>query len=333
MALFQFLAIALLTPVDCKPTRSVSWWFEVANNATVDAANVAALKALIPAAVTRVMPDFDAVKGDKGEILYGKEVPMLTPPAGNMYGDMYTYWNYEEEIKRWLTPLKALGCKVLPWALDTTNATMVHEKVYPNATAYIAEAVAVAEHFGFDGWHIDYEDEHPSDQYPTRNDDLRAFLKQFSDALHAKDMELVIDVAGWSGLLSNYSNLAASGVDELQDMSFYARPGSYKSDLANYFGKVREGKKDKSWASIAGVGIGIYYDGRNGYPREWNETTARDFVAEVVAQGGTNLDIFRLNKDGVNDWPHENWWWTVIEDFASGKDSASIRAGRTIFVV
>tara|TARA_B110001452_G_scaffold2264_1_gene1952 strand:- start:23 stop:196 length:174 start_codon:yes stop_codon:yes gene_type:complete len=35
-----------------------------------------------------------------------------------------------------------------------------------------------------------------------------------------------------------------------------------------------------------------------------------------VRQGGEAIDIFRLNMDGVNDWPKEDWWWPLIQQFA-----------------
>ena len=103
----------------------------------------------------------------------------------------------------------------------------------------------------------------------------------------------------------------------IQDMSFYARPGSYPQDLDKFYAATRK-SNPSGWARQAGVGIGVYYDGRNGYPREWNATTAKSFLAEVVHQGGEAIDIFRLNKDGVNDWPKEDWWWPLIQDFADG---------------
>lgn len=141
--------------------------------------------------------------------------------------------------------------------------------------------------------------------------------------MHAVGKELVIDVAGWSHLLSNYSAIASAGVDQLQDMSFYARPGSYKEELAHYFAEVKQGASGTGldWSTQAGVGIGVYYNG-NGYPKEWNETTARAFTQEVAAQGGNALDIFRLNRQGPGgkyNWPTEPWWVDVIHDFATGK--------------
>merc|ERR1711934_195100 len=172
-----------------------------------------------------------AIKGDAGEIYDGKKVPRTG--VGIYYGDAYVWWNFEKEVASWFPALRAAlpQTKILPWILDTSNATLFHEKVLKNATAFINDAVAIAKHYGFDGWHIDYEDERPADNYPTKHADLRNFLKQFSDALHAEGKELVFDVAGWSSLLSNYTNIAASGVDQLQNMAFYARPGDYATEL------------------------------------------------------------------------------------------------------
>lgn len=311
-------AVLALQARDSHAARSVSWWFSVAENATTDLANIAYLKSLPSEAVTRVMPDMGVVKGDAGETFDSKSVNKSG--IGIMYGDAYTWWGAEERVAAWFPRLRAAlpSTKVCPWILDTTNATMFHEKVLPNATAFIADAIAIAKHYGFDGWHIDYEDEHPSDSYPHKHDDLREFLKQFSDALHKEGLELVFDVASWSSLLSNFSNIAASGVDQLQDMSFYARPGSYAADLTTYFSQVKQANPT-GWATQAGVGIGVYFDGRNGYPEEWTEDNTRAFLSELVKQGGEAIDIFRLCKSTVEDWPHDDWWTTVISDFATGK--------------
>ena len=310
------LAAVLLASANAQ--RSVSWWFSIAENATTDAANIAYLKSLPKEAVTRVMPDMGSIKGDPEEIFDGKPWPATY--VGIYYGDAYAWWAAEDRVKTWYPALRAAlpETKICPWILDTSNATLFHEKVLKNATAFIADAVAIAKHYGFDGWHIDYEDERPADSYPHKHDDLRDFLKQFSDALHAEGLELVIDVASWSSLLGNFSNVAASGVDQLQDMSFYARPGSYKEDLASYYAQVRSANPT-SWATQAGVGVGVYYDGHNGYPQEWTEDSAKEFFAEVVKQGGEAVDIFRLCKNTVDDWPRADWWATLISDFATGK--------------
>ena len=301
-------------------SRSVSWWFSIAENTTTDAANMAYLASLPKEAVTRVMPDMGAIKGDGEEIYDGKPwTPKPGKGTGIMYGDAWVWWLYEKEVATWYPALRKAvpDAKICPWILDTSNATMFHEKVLKNATAFISDAVAIAKHYGFDGWHIDYEDERPSDSYPDKHDDLRKFLKQFADALHAEGKELVFDVAGWSSLLSNYTNIAASGIDQLQDMSFYARPGSYKEDLASFYSQVKA-SNPTSWATQAGVGIGVYYDGHNGYSEEWTENNTRAFLSEVIKQGGEAIDIFRLCRNTVDDWPRADWWATLIAAFATG---------------
>ena len=129
-------------------------------------------------------------------------------------------------------------------------------------------------------------------------------------------MELAICVASWSGLLADYGTLANSSVDELQLMSTYANPSDSQSIIADYFAKIEAttGSTDK-----AGVGVGIYYDGRGGYDKDWTEETARAFVAGVAEQGGRAIDVYRLLMDGESDWPFDDWWWSVFEDFVAGK--------------
>eukprot|EP00747_Dinoflagellata_sp_TGD_P166913 gnl/TRDRNA2_/TRDRNA2_190465_c0_seq1.p1 gnl/TRDRNA2_/TRDRNA2_190465_c0~~gnl/TRDRNA2_/TRDRNA2_190465_c0_seq1.p1 ORF type:complete len:310 (+),score=70.46 gnl/TRDRNA2_/TRDRNA2_190465_c0_seq1:133-1062(+) len=298
MARYLLLAVCFLAVIvaDGATSRSVSWWTGMSGNKTIDAAKIAALVAH-PSAVTRVMLSFH-----------------------DMQGDTWKWYKYEQQVREWHEPLKEVGIKVLPTVIDTTNATWMHEKIYRNQTAFIAEAVAVAEHFGFQGWHIDYEDENPRDNYPHDHEDLKKFLTEFADALHAKQMELVFDVASWSYLLMDYTSIASSSVDELMNMDFYNRPASYKSDLKKYYAEVRAADP-KNWGRRAGVGIGIYYDGHNGHGKAWTEENARSFVAEVVAQGGQSLDIFRLCQGENSEWwpgPDSEWWWTILAEFAAG---------------
>lgn len=87
------------------------------------------------------------------------------------------------------------------------------------------------------------------------------FLTELGDALHIHGMELTICVASWSSLLADYKTLAASSVDELQLMSTYSNPSNYKAVVDAYFDQVDSGAGS---LAKAGVGIGIYYDGRNG---------------------------------------------------------------------
>ena len=57
---------------------------------------------------------------------------------------------------------------------------------------------------------------------------------------------------------------------------------------------------------------------RNGYPREWTEDSARAFLQYVSAQGGRAIDVFRLLQGGEYDWPHDPFWWTLLEEFVAG---------------
>jgi len=211
-----------------------------------------------------------------------------------------------------------MGVAVLPYLIDIDNATQM-QLVYDNQSAVIADAVAIAEHYNFQGWFIDYEDEYPPDTSPNKVQKLTHFLNELGDALHAKNMQLTICVASWSQLISNYTALSSSNVDELQLMSTYSEssPSAFMPIIDSYFSGVKAG--DNGSLKKAGVGVGIYYDGTNGYTKEWNATSARAIVEYVSKQGGNGIDVFRLSKEGTEDWPNDDFWWEVLGDFVSGK--------------
>lgn len=190
--------------------------------------------------------------------------------------------------------------------------------VYDNSTAFIADAVRVAEHYKFQGWFIDYEDEYPPDTSPNKVAKLQRFLNDLGAALHAKGMQLTICVASWSGLISNYTALASTAADELQLMSTYAEsaPEAFGPTIDRYFAAVRQG--DQGSLRKAGVGVGIYYDG-HGYKKEWNATSARAIVEYAAKKGGRGIDVFRLADEGSEVWPREEFWWDVLHDFVTGK--------------
>merc|ERR1711907_75451 len=116
-------------------SRSVSWWYDVSEDPTTDANNIAAIRNHSEV-FTRVMPYNAGLKLD---------------------GNASEWWGHEEDIAAWNKPLQALRVPVLPYLIDIDNATQMH-LVYQNASAFIADAVAIAIHYNFQGWFIDYED-------------------------------------------------------------------------------------------------------------------------------------------------------------------------------
>lgn len=294
MGSFAIAPWLVILPIFCcvsnaGDNRRISWWFDVAGNVTVDAANAAAIRAH-RSVFSRVMP-------------YNANIPLD--------GNVSYWWSDEQSVRGWVQPLQDLGVPVLPYLLDIDNATQMH-LVYSNASKVVEDSVAIALHFGFQGWFIDYEDEYPPDTSPQKSQKLATFLTQLGGALQKQNMSLTICVAGWSKLLSDYTALANTPVSELQLMSTYSRPSNYQALISDYFSKVKAGAGD---LRKAGVGLGIYYDGRNGYPNEWSEQSARSFMQYVTAQGGSSLDIFRLYQKEKYDWPHEEYWWRVLEEF------------------
>lgn len=181
-------------------SKKISWWFDVAENATVDSMNAAAIRAH-RSVFSRVMPYNAAIALD---------------------GNVSKWWGNDEAVGRWNGPLQQMAVPVLPYLVDVDNSTQMH-LVYKNSTAVVKDAVAIALHYGFQGWFIDYEDEYPPDRSANKSAQLASFLTELGDALHAHNMSLTIAVASWSSLLGDYATLAASSVDALQLMSTCVR--------------------------------------------------------------------------------------------------------------
>jgi hypothetical protein len=271
--MFRILLLGWVSAIAAQ--RQVSWWFDVAENATIDAMNAEAIRSH-RGVFSRVMP-------------YNAKIPLD--------GNVSLWWGHDADIKAWNEPLQQMGVPVLPYLVDIDNSTQMH-LVYKNSSEFIADAVEIALHYNFQGFFIDYEDEYPPDKDPNKSQKLAVFLTELGDALHQKNMSLTICVATWSALLADFKSIAASSVDELQLMSTYTNPSNYKSTITEYFSKVRAGSKTSDLAK-AGVGVGIYYDGRNGYDKHWTAESARAFVQYVAEQGGEGIDVFRLLKVGA----------------------------------
>ena len=69
---------------------------------------------------------------------------------------MSNWWGNDAAVAAWNGPIQRLGVPVLPYLIDVDNSTQMH-MVYDNSTAVVADAVAIAKHYGFSGWFIDYE--------------------------------------------------------------------------------------------------------------------------------------------------------------------------------
>jgi len=93
--------IALLLPAFTESARSVSWWFEVAENFTTDSANFQYLASLPKEAVTRVMPDMPCAKGDPDEVHNMVPVNVTEPYYGIYYGDAWIWWELSKEVSDW----------------------------------------------------------------------------------------------------------------------------------------------------------------------------------------------------------------------------------------
>ena len=83
------------------PARQVTWWFDVGNNATDDAAKVQAISQHRDA-FTRLQPSWDACPG--------------------LDGNVSRWWGHDEAVAAWNGPLQKLKCV----HIDASLASLFH---------------------------------------------------------------------------------------------------------------------------------------------------------------------------------------------------------------
>jgi len=184
--------------VHCATIRNLTTlirWYDVAENITVDELNIKTIQAH-----TKV---------------FSRVSPYTHTHA--LDGNVSKWWGNDAAVAKWNAPLQDMGVLVLPYLIDTSNSTQMH-LIYANSTAVVADAVQIAQHYNFQGWFIDYEDETPPDTDPKKSQKLKLFLDELGKGLHAVNKTLTICVASWSKLLSDEKTLASSAADELQNM-------------------------------------------------------------------------------------------------------------------
>ena len=220
-------------PIPPSGPRLISWWFDVGDTAVVDAANLAAIRS--------------------HRSVFSRVMPCNVECKGCLNGTISAWWADSERVHAWNSPLQALGVPVFPYILDIDNATLMHS-IYNKSEAWIADAVAIALHYGFQGWFIDYEDEHPADTDPHKTQKLVAFLDAFGGAMAVHNLSVTIAVAGWSKLLSDFKSIANSSVAGMQLMSTYTRPPNYSQILSQYYSGVKAGAGD--------LAVSLFYHNR-----------------------------------------------------------------------
>jgi len=141
-----------------------------------------------------------------------------------------------------VTPqLLRMGFEVM--ALVGCSNITVLRTLFSNPYPFIAEAIAAAEKKGFMGYNIDFE---PEDGVTDFDAELyAAFLTTFSDALHAANLTVSVDVATW-GPLWDYHLLANTSVDVFITMETYQTANlTFYTDrvinMVQHFGLARTG--------------------------------------------------------------------------------------------
>ena len=102
MMIGVFLCFILFHSSESK--RSVSWWFDVSESQSDDAANLETIRAHANV-FTKVMP-------------YNARV--------NLDGNASNWWGHDDDVALWNKPLQEMHIPVLPYLIDIDNATQMH---------------------------------------------------------------------------------------------------------------------------------------------------------------------------------------------------------------
>lgn len=163
--------------------------------------------------------------------------------------------------------------------------------VFKYPAPFIQSCVSEAKKYNYTGYNLDWE---PTDDVTAEDgNDYAAFISTFSDALHAENLKLTVDIATWSPIW-NYTAIAATSTNMGISM------GTYTST-------------DSSFTSQLNTLVAAFGPSRSGVGLETvnASTSARmplDEVAwrfqQIKASGAVEVDLWRM--------PVPPLWWPLI---------------------
>jgi hypothetical protein len=193
--------------------------------------------------------------------------------------------------------------------LDSGNCSIAaYRLLWSDTTVSPGVLLAAALAANASGWNIDLEPQADNCAgAPSGNAADAILFAQWLGAVRAtlssRNIRLTVDVADWSPVLSQFATLAPS-VDRLQDMETYN--GDSEAQWLKYYAPLQA----VSPRNKAGVGLGCWNDGKNG----WWETPggAAAKIAHAIKDGMPELALFRLDTNPA--WP-EQYWWNALGAF------------------
>jgi hypothetical protein len=180
-------------------------------------------------------------------------------------------------------------------------------------TSGLTDLAAAAKSWGSTGLVVDYE---PSTNYTMQHAEAYgAFLSALGDALHAQQLLVGMDIAGW-------------GILGLPYWSAYPGLDRYTSMTPTYTGVNVTLDIDFATQAVATLpkgtpafGIGTELVSSCGTPKwdyHWTEASLRSFVAGAAAAGAAGIDFWRADIDHYCNNGTQPWMLQASRDFLAG---------------
>eukprot|EP00658_Telonema_sp_P-2_P049344 TRINITY_DN3751_c0_g1_i1.p1 TRINITY_DN3751_c0_g1~~TRINITY_DN3751_c0_g1_i1.p1 ORF type:complete len:350 (-),score=73.31 TRINITY_DN3751_c0_g1_i1:406-1455(-) len=296
--------ILLLSATEAAPKRWVSFWYAPAANDLNQTIDVLTRN---KDAVSSVMLYCGHSVSGTGKLV-GSVSPLCVGPGG-------------------IVPaLRALGIAV-EFVVNDGSTNVTAHKLFMKDPSSVDQLLVIGKANGLSGWNLDLE---PQTVPGTAADAAvyAAFCKRLRAVLNPAGIRLTIDVASWSGMLSQFSELA-DGVDRLMDMETYnadSMDGWLQGD--SYGGYYTKFVTSDVPRVANGVGLGSWPTAACGSHPCWTTTAASvaPRISRMIQDGVPELAMFRLYGDQSRGtppdqrWP-EDFWWPALRAFLAGNSS------------
>jgi hypothetical protein len=181
-------------------------------------------------------------------------------------------------------------------------------ELFADLTPFVRQCVSAAQAFNLTGFNLDFEP--TSGATPQDALDYAAFLRDFSAAMHAHNLQVTADIAGWNALwnLTALNETAGANIDRFFYMGTYANNfTTFQSQLAKVSAAIRADK--------LGVGL-MNYRGNN----------ISDVLSdsEVVARFDSVLALPNpVGAIGLWAMPLSDVWYAQLRRWKSGGTSTT----------
>ena len=131
---FLLAAAHIIGVISQNDQRAINWWVNIEGNPTPTSTDIANVQT-----ITAHKHLFSQI-----QIAWG--------PGCTDNGDLSAWWIQHNTVETWLGLYKPLKIPIVPAVVCITNATIMHQDIYSNASGFANALVDIAKHYGFAGF-------------------------------------------------------------------------------------------------------------------------------------------------------------------------------------